>query len=244
MNFNNATITLTFGDQAENHVGMQKIGQLADSGFTMEDLKSIKKKFKKAKIINLTNGAGILIIKNGVDELLKNNNPDDLFNEQNSLKADKKAKMYGRVVNKKARYNLCFGDKGQKPDYINGMGTIVAYNDVPLTKEIRDNLVNYFGSKSDKLCCEGNYYYDIDKCFIGFHGDAERRRVIGVRLGEDFPLIYQWYQNGQKVGKPIKINLSHGDIYVMSEKAVGYDWKKKKILTLRHAAGFTKNIEK
>lgn len=28
------TITITFGDQAENHVGMQKIGKMANEGFT------------------------------------------------------------------------------------------------------------------------------------------------------------------------------------------------------------------
>jgi hypothetical protein len=34
--------------------------------------------------------------------------------------------------------------------------------------------------------------------------------------------------------------LNHGDIYIMSDKAVGYDWKKRKIPTLRHAAGCKK----
>lgn len=31
-----------------------------------------------------------------------------------------------------------------------------------------------------------------------------------------------------------------GDIYVMSEKAVGTDWKKKNLYTLRHATGCSK----
>jgi len=35
----------------------------------------------------------------------------------------------------------------------------------------------------------------------------------------------------------VTINLHHGDMYVMSEKAVGTDWKQRKIATLRHAAG-------
>jgi hypothetical protein len=33
------------------------------------------------------------------------------------------------------------------------------------------------------------------------------------------------------------IPLEDGDMYVMSEKAVGTDWKKKTIKTLRHATG-------
>lgn len=36
--------------------------------------------------------------------------------------------------------------------------------------------------------------------------------------------------------------VNDGDIYVMSDKAVGYDWKKKTINTLRHAAGAEKYL--
>jgi hypothetical protein len=61
------------------------------------------------------------------------------------------------------------------------------------------------------------------------------------------PFCYQWYRNGAPVGERIKFELNGGDVYAMSEKAVGTDWKSKKILTLRHAAGcdkFTTVVEK
>ena len=35
----------------------------------------------------------------------------------------------------------------------------------------------------------------------------------------------------------VEINMKGGDIYIMSEKAVGQDWRKRNIYTLRHAAG-------
>jgi hypothetical protein len=71
--FNNKTITITFGNNAENHIGMQQIGKLSNSGF--------KNKFEqnncKCELINLneyaevkTDIAGVLIIKNGVNKLL------------------------------------------------------------------------------------------------------------------------------------------------------------------------------
>jgi len=41
------TFTITFGDQAENHVGMQKIGQLSQTGFTLEDLNRAKACFEQ-----------------------------------------------------------------------------------------------------------------------------------------------------------------------------------------------------
>lgn len=31
---------------------------------------------------------------------------------------------------------------------------------------------------------EGNYYYDINKTGIGFHGDSERKKVIAISLSD------------------------------------------------------------
>lgn len=86
---------------------------------------------------------------------------------------------------------------------------------------------------------EGNYYYDIAKCGIGFHGDSERKKVIALRLGASLPLQYRFYQGGA-VGVRMKLMLHHSDLYIMSEKAAGFDWKNRSIHTLLHAAGCTK----
>ena len=90
---------------------------------------------------------------------------------------------------------------------------------------------------------EGNLYYDTSKTYIGFHGDTERTFVIGLRLGDQIPLHFQWYQNSEKIGPVTTIEMNHGDVYIMSCKAVGSDWKKRKIPTLRHAAGNPKLIK-
>lgn len=59
MNKEDFVITLTFGDVAENHVGMEQIGNMVDinQGFNLDDLKQIKKTFTKLniKFINFTN---------------------------------------------------------------------------------------------------------------------------------------------------------------------------------------------
>jgi hypothetical protein len=127
----------------------------------------------------------------------------------------------------------------QEPDYENKKGRIVSFKDVPLLNTVKKNLPLYFGKKTEKLIAEGNYYYDPKKCYIGFHGDAERMIVVGIRVGKPFPLHYQWYQNGETIGKRLEIKLNDGDIYAMSAKAVGTDWKKRLTQTLRHAAGFS-----
>ena len=95
---------------------------------------------------------------------------------------------------------------------------------------------------SDDLYAEGNLYYD-NTCGIGWHGDSERRKVVAIKLGDVKPLYFQWHLRGHKIGKLCKIDLEHGDLYIMSEKAVGTDWKKRNETTLRHSTGadiFTK----
>jgi len=245
-----STITITFGDVAENHVGMQQIGNPISNGLNYDDLFNAKTLFEKngitCELIDLnieeSKDAYVLIIRDGVNCMLQNKIHNDLFNEQLALDYDKKAYMYGRIVNKKARYNLCFSDTNQEPDYNSGKGRVVAFDDVIITKQIRDNLDKYFGDKARGLVGEGNYYYDINQCGIGFHGDTERRIVIAIRLGASLPLHYQWYYKGNPVGNRIVLTLNGGDIYAMSEKATGNDWKKKNIHTLRHATGCTKYL--
>jgi hypothetical protein len=252
MDIKTSTITLTFGDQAENNIGMEKIGKLADGGFTYQDLLEAQKKIPskyQTELLHLNTNlpkeykgedAYILIIRKGVDYLLSPATATDLFNEQAMLDVDKKAFMKGRVVNKIARYNLCFADYNQEPDYANKKGRIINFTNMKYTNIIRTKLEDILGVKAKKLMGEGNYYYDTSKCGIGFHGDTERRKVVGVRLGASMSLEYQWFVKGNPIGERVKLMFDNGDIYVMSEKAVGTDWKKKLIPTLRHAGGCPK----
>ena len=246
------TYTITFGDQAENNVGMQKIGHLADAGFSCKELTKIYEHLKDTYIIEFINlssvypsgeekieNACILIFRNFYSSPYS---ADELYNEQKKLNYDTKALMRGRVVNKHARHNLVFGNKSQEPDYESGKGRIYAYKDVPELNKLKIKLPTIFGEKSKNLVAEGNHYYDVKKNGIGFHGDSERKKVIAIRLGATIPLHYQWFLNGKPIGERVKLSLNHGDMYIMSEKAVGYDWKKRKIPTLRHAAGSDKYL--
>lgn len=268
MNKTKSVITITLGDMAENHVGMEQIGQMVGpgEGFNLSDLKAARSQFQAlgldCTIYNLAElaeddegdeidelgfpPAYVLVARKGIQKLLSTHalNPlhtyDSMFNELAGLPVDKQAFMYGRVVNKHARWNLCFSNHSSEPDYPNGKGRVVAWDSIPITKKIYNHISTYVGAKAVDLQGEANYYYDKTKTGIGYHGDSERRKVIGLRLGADLPLYYQWYKSGNPVGKKLSLNLSGGDIYIMSEKAVGTDWKKKNIYTLRHATGSSK----
>lgn len=252
----NYTITVTFSEAVENHVGMQQIGTRSQEGFTFQDLQRAQQWFEQHNVecylIDLkqylpddykqnTDDAYLLVARQAVDTIVDSNK---LYQEQFVLEKDTKAFMYGRVVNKKARHNLCFADHDQVADYPNGKGTVVAFSHLPYLSALRDQLDVIVGDKAQNMLAEANYYYDTTKTFISMHGDTERKRVIGIRLGSPFTLHYQWYHKSQPVGPRMEFPLVHGDIYIMSEKTVGFDWKKKNIPTLRHAAGDVKNILK
>lgn len=68
--------------------------------------------------------------------------------------------MYGRVVNKHARHNLCSDEKSQNPNYETGKGTIVSWDTIPLTKKIQQILPEYLGEKANNLKAEGNLYHE------------------------------------------------------------------------------------
>jgi len=76
-----------------------------------------------------------------------------------------------------------FLSKSKEPDYENKVGRIVAFNEVPLLKHIRDTLPSLLGDKAKKLNGEGNKYLISKSTGMGLHGDKERRKIVGVRLG-------------------------------------------------------------
>lgn len=254
------TITLTFGEICTTFIGMEESGKTKYEGFTTKDLEEIKSKLEskfnsKTKLLKLSNflderkhddeteEATVLLIPDGVSLFT---DKKKLLKEQQALDVDKKALMRGRVVNKRARYNLCFADYSQEADHSNGKGKIVNFSDTPFTSELRkgiNELINSVEiSTNVSLLAEGNYYYDINKCGIGYHGDTERGIVIGARLGKETPLCFKWYNCSKPISKRIRIKLKEGDMYIFSKKATGHDWKKRSKITLRHAAGCEKFI--
>lgn len=270
MDITKTTATFTFGDCCENGTAMEKIGEMVEKGegFNFEDLNSAKSLLEEigiqCEIIDLkshvrladnealedVDDAYVLIARDAIDVLFRHHfeptvdRPSNLmFEELTGLEVDKKKKNnYGKVVNSNARYNLCFVDFSQEPDYDSGKGRLINFEDVQMLKDFRELLPSYLGEKARDLFAEGNYYYNVHsgECGIGEHGDAERRKVVAVRLGQSMNLCYRWYKRFQRVSEKIEMVLNHGDVYVMSEKAVGTDWKSSSIYTLRHSAGAKK----
>jgi hypothetical protein len=258
-------IAITFGDRVENNVGMEILGKSAESGFTCSELKKLAKKYNGEfhdlrKVIRFQFSedseeedegevdipdhpelpeAGIVIFRGLLKELV---DIKKLRKEQLELEYDKKAYMRGRVVNKLARWNLCFTEKEQEPDYEEGQGRTYSFKSLKYLNQVRKALGEKFGKKAENLLAESNYYFDMKNCGIGFHGDTERKIVLCCSLGETTNLFFRWYFRDRRIYSPFQFEIRDGDIYLMSEEAVGNKWKKK-APCLRHAAGSQKYVK-
>jgi hypothetical protein len=254
-----SAITITYSESVENSIGMEQIGRRGSNGLSVGDLEAARLKFEEigvhCDIVYLRppgetvcceptgSFAAVLVARKAVDAIVGRDDAHvDMLNEQLAYEWDTTvwSSKHGRVVNKQARHNVCYAGFSQTADIANKKGTVIPFSQVPILDKVRQALPTFFGSKANNLLAEGNKYYDASKCGIGYHGDTERAIVIGARLGESIPLHYQWYHRSQPVGSNVSIKLESGDIYAMSEKAVGNDWKRSSILTLRHAAGARK----
>ena len=123
--------------------------------------------------------------------------------------------------------------------------SIKSFQNVPYLNQIRNKLHLFLGDKAKNLNAEGNYYYE-KQSGIGFHGDAERKIVICLSLGDSSILRYAWRlaKTSEHYGDNIDIQVNHGDMYIMSEKATGFDWKLRSKVRVVHAAGSNKYIVK
>jgi len=264
-----STVTWTFCECGENQVGMQMIGKKAEpgEGFSLFDLQraciwcsrhDVEYELwdlRPDEMRDILPPSYLLIMRGCAGKILEEEDSSmELYEESKCLDWDKKTRdRYLRIVNKRARHNLVIADPPhapQEPLYEEGKGRIIPYYDVPLLSKIRDTLPDILGPKAKDMVGEGNHYYNPGKTGINWHGDVERRRVAGLRLGVSMPLWFRWYHRWSPVegineldpdsgpdGNIMKFELHHNDIYVMSEWSVGTEWKKSTLYTLRHCAG-------
>lgn len=260
-------VTITFGNQAETALRMPKIGtELGDGdGFTGDDLCFIAQDMKKKgfivelmhlkKLLNpiiaqaekdgniLVAGAAriaapahFLLIKRGADAIV---DVDGLHNEMAGLDYDNKFIWRSKLANRHARHCLVVGDVAQACDLEGkGNGTVLSFDALPHLAQVRKQLPRLLGPKAENLYAELNHYYDPKKTGIRHHGDTERRITVGMAIGKAKQLVFLWFYRNDPYGVQLEFTVEEGDIYIMSEKSTGYDWRSPSKFTLRHAAGW------
>lgn len=246
-------ITHTMSETVENHPGMQKIGESRAHGLLESHLANCHAKLLQrepaleSELVCLQQDgeqACVWVLRGGVDYLLGEGGADRLEEESASKVFD--TQMYnakkGVVQNKHPRSNNCYAEEAQAADLPNGRGTVIAFGDAPRMKELRGKLHLLLEHEfTARLNAESNRYNTKKRKYgISWHGDVERKVVVACRLGrasEEMPIMFQWYRKDLPVSEAVEIRVGHGDIYVMSDKAVGYDWRCSSKTTLRHATG-------
>lgn len=257
----NNRYAITFGEVAILHIGGKEYGKgRLEHGFTTTELKKIAEENTDTEYISISdklprklrngNDAGVLIFRsisnnqNNKDKKfvlgLNKKEADKLYLEQETVEYDQKYwdNRRSKTLNKRARYNIVFGKNKIEHSKDYKQCSIAGFSDLKYLNKFRKRLKLVLGNKTKKLNAEGNKYFH-DKAGIGYHGDAERKIVICLSLGKPTTLRYHWRLPGSSDHKfePTDINLNHGDVYIMSEKATGYDWKSRSKVRVVHSAG-------
>jgi len=262
-------IALTWGDCGENHAGNQQVGEIQKSGtgVTLADLAGVQAHYQakggvaELKVFTVPDEcpakieAGVLILRN----FLSQEEQLAMMSELTSKTWDTKFlnTRTGKVLNKHARSNLIF-QRGvtQVAAYEEGKGTIEDINSMPhlasADRKVREISQLIAGldtpTQNCDLICEGNRYRTettkkSDQQGIGYHGDSERTRVFALSIGGyNYPMQWVLFHRYCPMAAPERVLLNSGDLYIMSELAVGQHWNKSSLWTWRHAAGHPKYL--
>lgn len=187
--------------------------------------------------------AELFIIPNGIEMLTSKAAKDEIFTFLNDCEFDEQGYHYGKLRKKYSEQSLEFAnDIERKSNLAQKISTIVDVKKIPHVVAIRKQLAEMMDKPNiENGIGEVNRYLNTDKnpnqCGVGPRGYAQCREVIAFRLGHEMKFSYQWFFKCLPIGQRFERILLGGTIYLMSKKAVGYDYKLRKILTLRHFAG-------
>ena len=255
------TWSLTVGNGGENHTGMEFLGNLRKKGqgWDLDRLlyaKGVMESIfdKKVELFNLNEeclqgvnipkgskpkDAYLMVVRNFLSENVHKN----MIKELGSYEWDRKYwdTRRQKVLNKLARANVCYGKEGRAANYAEGKGTIVGFDKSPLVGNLL-KVVEILMQDKD-LIVEGNQYDNVSKNGIGPHGDTERVCVSCLRVGGSMPMKFGMFWNCKLRGKPFETVINGGDLYFMSEEAVGAEWKSRSKWIWRHCAGAPKYLK-
>ena len=255
------TWSLTIGNGGENHTGMEFLGKRRQrgEGWDIDRLLAAKDILenifgKKVEVFNLNElclgeveipeqkrpkDAYLMVVRNFLTKEVHENFKKELSSYEWDRKYFDTRRQ--KVLNKHARANVCYGKTGRASDFENKKGTIIGFDQSPLVERLL-RVVEILMNDKD-LIVEGNQYDDVDKNGIGPHGDTERVLVACLRVGEAMTMKFGMFNDCLMKGKSFKTIINGGDLYFMSEEAVGAEWKHRSKWTWRHAAGAKKYLK-
>ena len=239
----NESFTLTFSDASP----VKRVGKNAKNGFSIAELRKMcidfgKKGFEcewidlnaampPCHVLINTPKAAVLVIRKGVSWF--KSEADDLLLKLKSLQWNEQVWLKHKLVKNPMRRHLKFGEK----QYVSDEGLVVALKACPDIMKIRDSLNEMYSYRSVNFEVEGDHYYDMERCGRDSFGDWDKRMLVGLQVGATMKMAFTWWYQESKFSTPVEIELHHGDIFVLSDKAVGHDIHRKAIATLKRTCG-------
>lgn len=254
--FMTETVNLVISESGHNY-GVHLKNDTTDNGYTLDDLMGICRTYSQEPYnarfslymlheyaTDVPSGcpdvdeAYVLVWRN----YLNRQDATDLYKEQVALPWDTKYYDWKRnkVLHQHSRKNLRFGEDEQKPEYENGKETIIPFRSVPCLQTLRNRINKTFDRGIYDMNIQSHRFYDPEYTGIGWHGNEGMCKQIGLCLGINTTMKFRWWYDWHSFGKTVEIPLQNGDLYIVSKKAVGSDWRKRKIATLRNSIGSEK----
>ena len=192
--------------------------------------------------------------KNGIDLLIGSDAAAKLYKEQDEIRYSGRFLDKGKLKIRRAHKTMAFGVEGRDASDDYTQPTVTAFSEVPMMDKIRTSLQNLLGNRTADLEVDGTKYHtsfhekgDDGKPMKknsnkGWHGGDKRTIVIGVCLGAPVTLSFIWRLPGSQKNlddTKVSVSLTHGDVYVMSEIAIGSNWKSSSLLRCLHSVDLT-----
>eukprot|EP00808_Paulinella_micropora_P002645 g38155.t1 len=132
---------------------------------------------------------------------------------------------------------LHFGPTDQEQSFAAGRAGAVAFGRLPVLSRLRRGLEGLLPEAWPLGPAQGLWYADSRWQGVYPHGHTDSPGVLGVRLGAPLQLHWHWYQRQALVGRRLRLSLDAGDLYLLSAKAAGFDWRRASALRELGAAG-------
>lgn len=256
-----SSFRLIFSDIVSHGPGMQQFGTPVSYGFSNEEMLQMLSMLPKdqTEMHNLKNflpntlynisDTFVLIIKN-----FFNDDSNNILSVLSSSEAsdnefitgvnwDKERIHNGKLVNNKLCNKLVFYDLNNDfklpLSLFQNIGTIYNYRKIPSLHKVQQIISSSMGTG---LFVEAENFYNLNECYVPMNQEKNKRKNVGLILGNDFPLHFCWYHNQQKCSDIYTINLRHGDLYILSDNAAGFNKESKTKLYLKHGFGYNQNL--
>lgn len=257
-----SSIRLLFSDVVSHGSGMEQFGIPVSSGFSNNELFLMSSILppEKIELHNLKSflpqtfydipDIFILVMKgffinesNELIKILSSHEGSDNNGYITGVNWDTQRFYNNKIVDNKLSHKLVFYDLNENYKYPSSLdqkrGTIYNYKKISVLNNLQKLLSSTMGAG---IGIEADLFYNLQECYIPMYQERIKRKNIGLILGSDFPLHFCWYHNQQQCSDFYTINLKHGDLYIMSDHAAGYQKESKTKLFLKHGMGYNNKL--